>query len=210
LVSDDRLPSIESIQKRVELQIELERKKDLCAKFYSVLGNFDPLSEKWAEAQKERAELPKENISTQDTLKISRWNEIFSNQLKIFDFQSVPYQSVSISSDSYSPIHEGYDLQTNISASDFIRIIWAYLNSLLVVSREFQTNHPGLLIFDEPRQQGTKDVSLTNLLKIASSSLDYNQQVIVATSENYDSIQKSVYKIPHELINYNSRIINKI
>jgi hypothetical protein len=40
------------------------------------------------------------------------------------------------------------------------------------------TNHPGLLVFDEPKQQSAKDVSFAELLRRASTSLGHRQQVI--------------------------------
>ena len=39
------------------------------------------------------------------------------------------------------------------SASDGIRVIWAFTMALLQVSIEKDGNHPGVIIFDEPAQQ---------------------------------------------------------
>lgn len=39
------------------------------------------------------------------------------------------------------------------SASDGIRVIWAFTMALLQVSIEKDGNHPGIIIFDEPLQQ---------------------------------------------------------
>lgn len=39
------------------------------------------------------------------------------------------------------------------SASDGIRVIWAFTMALLQVSIEKNGNHPGVIIFDEPAQQ---------------------------------------------------------
>lgn len=39
------------------------------------------------------------------------------------------------------------------SASDAIRVVWAYLLGMLEVARVKDTNHPEFLVFDEPKQQ---------------------------------------------------------
>ena len=93
------------------------------------------------------------------TRKIARWNEIFINQIIKYDFKSLRTDQLRISSDYFVPTYEGLNLPTDTSASDFIRIIWAYLTGLLEVSSEYETNHIDLLIFDEPKQQSTKEIS---------------------------------------------------
>lgn len=210
LVSDGRLPSIEAIRKRVELEGDIARREALLDQFQTKLGKFEPLSKAWFNVQKELQELPKEDVSDEDKDKIQKWNKLFVKQLAEYDFQSLDAKSVIISTDTYTPIHDGFDLQTNISASDFIRIIWSYLNGLLEIAREYETNHPGLLIFDEPRQQSAKNISFAALLKRASKSARYNQQVIFATSENADSLKGSLKDIDHTFIEFEGRIIQRI
>ena len=127
-----------------------------------------------------------------------------------YDFKSLQVDELEISENTYLPSHEGFDLHTNISASDFIRIIWAYLNGLIEVSRHFETNHPGLLVFDEPRQQSTKDISFAALLKQASKAASYNNQVIFGTSERDSKLKEILKDIPHEYIPFSGRIIQPV
>jgi len=89
----------------------------------------------------------------------------------------------AISPETYQPSLEGIDLGFDVSASDWIRIIWAYLLGLMEVSRGHETNHPKILVFDEPGQQSTDPVSLDQLLKRAERSREFDEQVILATSE---------------------------
>lgn len=210
LVSDSRLPSMEAIRKRVELEESITRKEMLLEQFYNRLGKLEPLSEQWFEIQKERENLPKEDTSANDRVKIRQWNSSFVSQLIEYDFQSLAPDSIEISSDTYIPAHEGFDLPSNISASDFIRIIWSYLNGLLEVSREFETNHPGILIFDEPKQQSAKNLSFAALLNRVSQSGNYGQQVIFATSENRDNLGRILENIQHTFLGFEGRIIQPV
>lgn len=75
------------------------------------------------------------------------------DQLHKYEFSSVSPRSISISNETYKPIHEdGFDLGFDLSATDMIRLIWSYLVGLLELTRSQRMDHPGFLIFDEPRQ----------------------------------------------------------
>ena len=74
------------------------------------------------------------------------------SQLESYNFSSFLIEQLSISRESYRPTRDGYDVGLT-SASDTIRMIWAYLLAMLEVDRKVQTSHLGFLIFDEPRQQ---------------------------------------------------------
>lgn len=200
LISDDRLPSMEVIRKRVELEEYINRQAVLIERLEFAIGKLEPLAEKWFEVQSEKEKLPKGDASEGDISKLRKWNKAVVDQLKDYDFKSLMPDSVFISSDTYKPIHEGFELDTNISASDFIRIIWSYLTGLLEVSHDYETNHPGLLIFDEPKQQSAKEISFAALLTRASESIKHHQQVIFATSENRENLQNILKDIPHSFI----------
>ena len=141
---------------------------------------------------------------------------------------------MNVSEDSYRPEHDGFDIQTDvnrtdsaspsaaaaspnstqlqnsISASDLIRTIWAYLNGMLEMGRSGGTNHPGFLLFDEPRQQSTRDVSFVELLRRASTSHSFSQQVIFFTSENLERLQGHLSGLPHSLVPIEGRVIKQI
>lgn len=72
--------------------------------------------------------------------------------------QSRPSDSMSILRTSQSLYDHkdtinGFDMKFDSSASDGIRVIWAFTMALLQVSIEKDGNHPGIIIFDEPLQQ---------------------------------------------------------
>lgn len=83
----------------------------------------------------------------------------------------------------YFPVYKNYaddkipqSIRINSSASDFVRNLWAYSISLLVNG----VNHPGLLVFDEPRQHRINIQSLKSLFKFCSEISD--RQTIIFTS----------------------------
>ncbi len=214
LVSDGRLPSMAAIQSRVVLEAEIKNDEEVVQKFEKILGPFSELSDRWRLIKEEISRLPKEDMTASDKEKISAWTKILRSELQQFGFLSVPPDSVSISNDLYRPEHEGYDvvtsLQTSISASDLIRTIWSYLFGLLELSREIKTNHPGCIIFDEPRQQSTKDMSFSELLKRTSTAGQYGQQVIFFTSENFERLGKHLKGVPHTMKKFEGRVLKRI
>ena len=123
--------------------------------------------------------------SDQDRVKIREWSARFKEQLTQYGFASFPVVEAAISTDTYRPEHQGFDLEASlgyayrnsplenqISASDLIRTIWSYLAGMLELARTTPTNHPGCVVFDEPKQQSTRDVSFQELLRRASACSD--------------------------------------
>jgi hypothetical protein len=84
------------------------------------------------------------------------------------------------------------------------------MTSLLELSRDFTTNHPGLLVFDEPKQQSAKDLSFEELLKRVSMSVKFGQQVIFATSEEPEKLKQMLTAVPHTYVEFTGRIIRPL
>jgi hypothetical protein len=78
------------------------------------------------------------------------------------------------------------------------------------MARECDTHHPGCLVFDEPRQQSTRDVSFGELLKRASTSVKFSQQVILFTSENRTRLEGHLSGLPQNLLAIEGRVLKKI
>lgn len=83
--------------------------------------------------------------------------------------------------------------------------------ALLELARGADTNHPGILIFDEPRQQETKHVSFKSLLQRAADAKKHNQQVIFATSDDSDELPKYLKEIPDmQYLSFDGWIVSKL
>lgn len=218
LVSDDRLPSEAAIQTKLELEHSIRGDKALTEKFRRIIAEFASLAEQWKLVMEIKEQLPKTDSTEDDKSKICKWQDILCEQLKIYGFKSVQVNQVTISPDTYKPEGEGFDLEASIryslensiSASDLIRTIWSYLNGLLELARIERTNHPGCIIFDEPRQQSTRDLSFAQLLARTSGARAHNQQVIFFTSENKARLKEHLRAIPHKLNDFEGRVLKKI
>lgn len=99
------------------------------------------------------------------------------------------------------------NVRLSSSASDFIRVQWAFYLTLLKISK----NHPGFVVFDEPGQHAMNLESMTSLLKYSSK---INKQVIMCISKetrndsdtkNYNRLLSSLDELyPCHLIDIDS------
>ncbi|MGD1837580.1 MAG: hypothetical protein ACPKPY_05930 [Nitrososphaeraceae archaeon] len=161
LTSDDRLPSIELIEKRLKVKNRLElymKKFDEVVLFQEEFFN---LSKEWVQILSAEKGLP-DVFSPLDFKKLAILENQFKKNLKSFNYRSKPINSIKISKDTLLPVVDKYSLKFDSSASDFIRTIWSYTLALRDVSSMFKANHPDLLILDEPGNQeaGNNDLRL--------------------------------------------------
>lgn len=130
---------------------------------------------------------------------INELEAILRTNLYAFKFNRAAVSSISVSSQTLRPEQEGYDIVAESSASDYIRIIWAYTLGLMqLASRESRVRHGGFVVFDEPRQHEANMVSFTNLIEEAAKSSSYGGQVIFATSLERTELDEAC---KHESIN---------
>jgi hypothetical protein len=207
LISSNNSLSYATMEERIRLAEKIRYTKIIKAQIDELLGNFSCLAEEWCEVQSSLSKLPDGLLSKKDFSKIASLESSFQQQLKAYGFDSLNYQEVKIS-ESYFPEYEGFDLQFNLSASDYIRVIWAYLLGMIEVSQEHTTNHLGLLIMDEPRQQSAKEKSMGKFLFRAGSIKDNNQQIIIATSESKEILDRCLEDIPHTYKRFDGKIIS--
>ncbi|WP_198087299.1 hypothetical protein [Variovorax sp. E3] len=210
LVSDGRSPSLAAVYERVELERDLKQDMRFNDSFVQATGKFAQLSEEWKSIQIEFENLPSDDLSPDDHQKLKLWGISIQSQLRDYGFRSLSTTELELSPHTYRPEIEGFELQTTISASDLIRTIWAYQNGMLEVAREAPTNHPGMLLFDEPRQQSTRDVSFVQLLKRVSQAANFNQQVILFTSEEKFRLNSHLANLRHDLQQIDGRVLQKL
>jgi hypothetical protein len=209
LTSSERSPSISFLRERILLDQRIRLESSVLEQFELCTDKFYNLASDWKSILERKKLLPKDTLSKSDLNKIKRLESLFNEQLEAYGFSSFR-KDIEISPDTYKPTLEGFNLTFDVSASDHIRTIWAYLNSLLELSREFETNHLGLLIFDEPRQQDVSEISYYELLKRVSKAKEYNQQVIFATSENRELIESALQNVEHTYRSFEGKMIKKL
>lgn len=210
LTSDSRGPSLAAVYERVEVERDLKQDSRHLLAFSQAISAFDNLAKEWRSVETDLANLPDDDLSVDDHAKLVRWEKAIRSQLMDYGFRSLSVGELVVSRHTYRPEIEGFELQTTISASDLIRTIWAYQNGMLEVSREVATNHPGMLLLDEPRQQSSSAVSFVQLLRRVSIASKFGQQVILFTSEERERLDTHLTGLPHNLQRIEGRVLQKV
>ena len=219
LIQDGRLPSEREIEKKLNLRKKIEFLEAINEELYELFEQLKELSNEYSMILANEKNLPTDFFSLNDRIKLKSLQTAFINLLGKFNYRSKTFDNIIISYESYLPvikkqvssgIEKQYDIIFDSSASDFIRSIWAYTISLLEVGIEYSTNHPRLLIFDEPKQQ---DIALEDFKSFISTLAEFeNEQVIVfASFENSDeAFNETTKELTFKLHRIEHRLIKRI
>jgi len=203
-------PSVSHIQERLRLQtrlVQLDQARTARRELEEQLDTFKTSYKKYLDDKKRAGE---ERLTDADRSKLNTLQALFVEQLKSYQFESYRIERLSIDFYTYRPSNEGVDLGIT-SASDAIRVVWAYLLGLLEVARIKETNHPGILIFDEPKQQMVKGVSFEALMQRAAASTEFEQQVIFGTSQPVEEIERMLAGRKFTMLNFgDEKIIKRV
>jgi predicted nucleic acid-binding Zn-ribbon protein len=210
LVAPGANPSAAVIEERVRAEARLRDLEALQAIFDDALERLCNLQESYSTLLLERTQIPTEKFSPGDHDKLNRLRSLVQDQAKDFGFSTFSPAELSISQDSYRPEKEGFEIGFETSASDAIRLKWAYQLSLLELASDKPTNHPGTLVFDEPRQQSSSRPSFQNLLNRAARARKRNQQVIFSTSEDLETLKSITSAIDCDQVIFPGYILQKL
>jgi hypothetical protein len=209
LRSEGEMPSVAAIQERLQVEARLAAVEAATQVFRDSMSRLSALFTQWRSVQEQLTSMGSGGLSPRDRAKVSELEKSFLSQLKAYGFTSYPLDRISIDADTYRPSHEGLDLGIT-SASDAIRVVWAYLLGLMEVARVHPTNHLGLLVFDEPKQQMVAGLSFAALMRRAAASGAAKQQVIFATSQEPGEIEAMLKDLPSTLIPLPKWILRRI
>jgi hypothetical protein len=209
LISDGRIPSIAAIRERVTLEEHIDRLRAIEEKFTAKIGGFSEFSSAWRDMIARKKQLASEVLSESDKSKLNELERLFTNLEELFGFKSFPVGKLSISRDHYRPTREGFDVVYDVSASDNIRTICAYVLSLLELARSIETNHPGLVILDEPRQQNLDWSHFRAVLARASECGSAGQQVIVATSDSIQRVEELQRTVACHCVSFSGKMLKR-
>ena len=202
MVTDERVPSEAVILGRVRDETRLKQIRVADDILNQNLDSLAHLGKRWTGVQAKLKGL-KEGELSNDKRKLKKLQRLFITQLKEYGYSSFDPERIELDPNSFRPVREGFDLTFEISASDSIRLIWAYLMSLLELDED--TNHLGLLIFDEPRQQDAAEESYSKLLQRASRHTD--EQIILATSHQLDGVERLLSGKEYQLVNVAGKLL---
>ncbi|KQV08844.1 hypothetical protein [Devosia sp. Root105] len=210
LVAPGSNPSAAVIEERIRAEARVRELEAIQIVFEDAVQRLDGLQAEYARLLVEQSKMPKDKLSKEDRRKFDTLTNLLQSQTAEFGFSTFSPSELSVSEDSYRPEKEGYEIGFETSASDAIRLKWAYQLSLLELAKGHRTNHPDLLIFDEPRQQSSSKVSFENLLKRASKSKGRGQQVIFSTSEDLEALRRVTSAIDCSEVIFPGYILQRI
>lgn len=188
------------IEAKKEIDVYLRRLKSLSKDYQICQSSINNMS--------------KFSNSYNDSKKIELLEEIFKELATKFGYRSAQVSDISIHPTTLIPYLEGLelreystDIKSDSSASDFVRLIWAYLISIYKVSSEKSGNQPGILLFDEPAQHSMGLHSVNEMLK-EISSLNGLQSIVAASfdqsdaafNESTEGVQFNLIRLPRKLI----------
>lgn len=180
-------PSTSIIQQAIEEEQELARLATLEAKFVEDADDWSVIAAQWTAALASLRNLGRLGWSKPDASKIATWTASLQALLEKFDFNSSEPTDVEID-EAMKPVVDGYDIGFQGSASDGIRLRWAYLLSLLETSVAIEGNHPGLLLMDEPGQQGIETASVAKMYQHVALETSRVSQIFLTTSVSVERI----------------------
>lgn len=195
LIAPTGAPSATAIEERVRAEARIRDFETLLDGLNESTARLHTLSVELGDLIKALDALPNEKMSNTDKDKLNSLTRSLRRLAKEFGFSTFPADELTIDEDSYRPQKEGYEIGFETSASDAIRLKWAYQLGLLELGRDHVTNHPGMLLLDEPRQQSSSKVSFGRLLEHAASHQRGDQQVIISTSEDFETLTPIIERV---------------
>ena len=175
--------------KKIEISRSIEQYAKLQDSLDQFINQLKDLSKQWSNYLARKNCLPASGSTDEDKAKIQLLKTTFISNLKKYNYSSITdFDRIDISDESLLPTIDGFDMKFDSSASDGIRLIWAFTTALLQVSAQKNGNHPGLIIIDEPAQQSIIphdiDSFISSLLKSSN-----NSQILMAITLNSKELQ---------------------
>jgi hypothetical protein len=206
LVTPEDFPSIAQLQERLE---EDNRRLDLQRLTVEVLEHsnvIDGIVAELARVLVLQAELGGEGLLPAEQDRLDSWTNTFRNLLEEFEVTTLPITEIELPV-SGKPYAEGFgEVGFQASASDNIRIRWAYLFSLMLASLESGGPHPGLIMMDEPQQQ--KVEAFPKLVGFAASL--ENAQVLLITSEPTADLLRALEGTSAQIIELDRQLLQPV
>ena len=203
-------PSAAAIAERITLEERIRNLHEAQSQFEQELEELANLSAAYARILASQAELPSSRFSSEDRTKLSTFEASIRRQLAAYNFSTFPPAELGVSPESYRPEKEGFEIGFELSASDAIRLKWAYQLGLLETGLDHATNHPGFVVFDEPRQQETAEISFQHLREHAAYLGAKGLQVVLATSESLDHLRGLIAGLDCEFLVFEGPIIKPL
>lgn len=220
------------LRQQIRIEDDLSQIDNIEDEVAELIEALVALSAEFKENKLSRATLPKSYLSGSDRAKLAKLQETFKRLAKKFGYRSANTDEIKINDETFLPFlsdillrevapekpeestghssKDDKDIKADSSASDFVRLIWAYLLSIYEASESKGGNHIGLIAFDEPGQHSMASTSMKELFKTFN---DYPKlQAIVAASfnENESEFDKETEGTDFHLIKVGDKLIKKL
>ncbi|MCL9662551.1 hypothetical protein L2089_17825 [Paenibacillus hunanensis] len=206
LREDPRMLSNLDIEETLNLKWKIKELQEAESSFEKNRLSLNTLKTQWEEYLKKVKRIPEEFFSKLDKTKLETFENKFRYYLNQFGYSSTPLNEITISLDKYTPMVRGFDIKFDSSASDYIRLRWAFTLALNYVSNQHGGNHPHLLIMDEPGQQ---QMNIYSTGKLFDSLSELNTQSIIASSLTMAEINSITEEIKVNIIDLGDEYIIK-
>ncbi|MGP8472401.1 AAA family ATPase [Burkholderia sp. PR2] len=178
------------VRKQITLEHDIRSMQSAESRLSTFLERAEELVDKLVGAEEERAKFPSDLYSKRDRIKISVLEKNFRANASAFNYTSADIPEVQINAGTLLPALGDITLRevlkrnvkSESSASDFVRLIWAFLLAVYQTSatRDYAGNHPSVLMFDEPGQHSMSETSQKALVNLMSG-LKQLQSILAAS-----------------------------
>jgi hypothetical protein len=220
-VSSGTMESKALVRRQIQIEIDVHGLEELARRFSEDLQELDKLSAQLKVNQLTRRNLPQSVYSADDERRIGAFQIHFRANAGSFGYKSAPINEIEISRENLTPsftqmelreIIRKSDVVADSSASDFVRLIWSYLLALYQTSanKNFEGNHPGLLIFDEPGQHSMRVESQHALIQHLAGESGL-QSIVAASFDESDTVFKEATEgVKYHLIRWEGKLIRPL
>jgi len=186
------------INKLIYYKIEKSKYSALNKKILNYKQRLIKVGLIWSKRKADLDLIPDDFLSYEDLKIIKKFEIDLKSMLHDFKYDSTNPSRIKINNDTYLPQINNYDVHADSSASDTIRIIWAYIIALK--KRAIKANRSfGFLVLDEPAQQNTDLDSVIELFK-KLEALSEDEQIFIFYNINDDTI---INRMKNEDFNFN-------
>lgn len=221
LISPSQSSSRAVVEEIVRTQARVERWLSIREKADAVLDSLQTTAKEWTGYQDRLKNLEGKDLTEADNAKLKFLGKEIREHLARYGFKSFQPKEIKLSSDNFRPLVYATDpkepdrfvekeIGYEVSASDAIRLKWAYYMALMSISNGHYTNHPALAIFDEPGQQEVEEANLFGFLKWLSQNLSSLQQVIIATSAPINKISENLANEEYKITTFEGFILQPL
>jgi len=205
-----------TIERIVSLQGRIDAVKLARENVDQSADNLRAIAKEYSDVAGELRLVRSQDISPKDQAKLDTFVSDLRADLNSYGFKSFSVGEIELSSDNFRPIvsrrEDGgiieRELGFEMSASDSIRMKWAYYLALLSTTRDKGGNHAGLLVFDEPGQQAMETESLRTFLLHCARSISNDRQIVVAaTTEKVSDYAAELKELGANVIEFSGFVL---